>query len=121
MKAAIVLFLLLPAINQLAAQERIERVLTLNEMFALAIENSKQLQLSRTNIEKAKKATDVAKNSRLPSINASLSISYLGDGTIIDREFTNAKRAPMPHFGNNFSIEASQVVFAGGIHPEFNS
>lgn len=113
-KAVIVLFLLLPATNELAAQERINRVLTLDEMFNLVTENSKQLQLSRTSIEKAKKATDVAKNSRLPSINASLSLSYLGDGTILDREFTNAKRAPMPHFGNNFSLEASQVVFAGG-------
>jgi outer membrane protein TolC len=113
-KIVIALFLLLPTINQTVAQERIDRVLTLDEMFTLATENSKQLQISRTGIETAIKATDVAKNLRLPSINASVSVSYLGDGTIMDREFTNASRAPMPHFGNNFAIEASQVVFAGG-------
>lgn len=32
----------------------------------------------------------------------------------MDREFTNVARAAMPHFGNNFALEASQVVFAGG-------
>lgn len=113
-KSVIVLILLLPAINQLAAQERADRVLTLSEIFNLATENSKQLQISQASIETAKRLTDVAKNFRLPTIDASLSISYLGDGTIMDREFTNAARAPIPHFGNNFAIEASQVIFAGG-------
>ncbi|MFV0468127.1 MAG: TolC family protein [Dysgonomonas sp.] len=108
------LLFILQAICNLSAQEKINKVLTLNEIFSLAAENSKQLKLSRAGIEIAEKATDVAKNARLPSIDASLSISYLGDGTIMDREFTDITRAPMPHFGNNFALEASQVVFAGG-------
>ncbi|MDU1904161.1 MAG: TolC family protein [Dysgonomonas sp.] len=105
---------MLLCVQKLSAQEKIIRVLTLDEMFHLATENSKQLKLSRRGIDTAKKATDVARNSRLPSIDASLSFSYLGDGTIMDRELTNATRAPMPHFGNNFALEASQVIFAGG-------
>jgi len=105
---------MLLCVQKLSAQEKIIRVLTLDEMFHLATENSKQLKLSRRGIDTAKKATNVARNSRLPSIDASLSFSYLGDGTIMDRELTNATRAPMPHFGNNFALEASQVIFAGG-------
>lgn len=100
--------------QQLSAQETTIRVLTLNEMFHLATENSKKLKLSASGIEAARNATGVAKNLRLPTIDASLSLSYLGDGTIMDRDFSNIARAPMPHFGNSFSIEASQVVFAGG-------
>lgn len=105
---------ILLCVQKLSAQDKIVKVLTLNEVFQLAAENNKQLKLSETGISVARGATEVAKNSRLPSIDASLSLSYLGDGTIMDREFTNVNRAPMPHFGNNFSLEASQVVFAGG-------
>lgn len=105
---------MLLCVQKLSAQEKIIKVLTLDEMFHLATENSKQLKLSQKGIEAAKTATDVTRNLRLPSIDASLSFSYLGDGTIMDREFTNITRAPMPHFGNNFALEASQVVFAGG-------
>lgn len=98
----------------LMAQEKVDKVLTLSQIFTLAEENSKQLKLSRTALETALNATEVAKNAKLPTIDASLSFSYLGDGTIMDREFKNINRAPMPHFGNNFALEASQVVFAGG-------
>lgn len=31
-----------------------------------------------------------------------------------DRDFSNGTNAPMPHFGNNFAIEASQVIYTGG-------
>ena len=31
-----------------------------------------------------------------------------------DRDFGNGANADMPHYGNNFSIEASQVIYAGG-------
>lgn len=50
----------------------------------------------------------------MPSVDVSLSASYLGDGWIADRDFSNGANAPMPHFGNNFAIEASQVIYAGG-------
>lgn len=101
-------------VQTFSAQEKVFQVLTLEEMFRLISVNSKQLKLSKTEIEQAKKATDVARNMYLPSMEASLSLSYLGDGTIMDRDFTNSSRASMPHFGNNFAFEASQVVFAGG-------
>lgn len=105
---------LLLVLNNLPAQEKTEKVLTIDELFYLSAENSKQLRLSRTGISAAKRATDVVKNVRLPSIDMSISFSYLGDGTIMDRDFTNVSSAAMPHFGNNFALEASQVVFAGG-------
>lgn len=101
-------------VQELPAQEKTEKVLTLDEMFRLATENSKQLSLSRKNTDAAGRATEVAKNSRLPSIDASLSFSYLGDGTVLSRNFSEAVRAPIPHFGNNFAVDASQVIFAGG-------
>ena len=48
------------------------------------------------------------------TIFASLSASYIGNGVFMDRDFSNAQSVKMPHFGNNFAVEASQVIFAGG-------
>ena len=31
-----------------------------------------------------------------------------------DRDFSNAKGISQPHFGNSFSLQAEQVVYAGG-------
>ncbi len=112
-KIGIAILILLPCLA-LSAQDKIDKVMTLNDVFTLAEENSKQLKLSKTGLDVAINATEVAKNAKLPTIDASLSFSYLGDGTIMDREFKNVNKAPMPHFGNNFALEASQVVFAGG-------
>ena len=33
---------------------------------------------------------------------------------VADRDFSNGQNFTAPHFGNEFSVEASQVVFAGG-------
>ena len=110
--AAVILILL--CASNLPAQNKNERVLTLDEMFKLASENSKQLKLSKSYVQIAKNAADVVKNSRLPTIGVSLSALYLGDAKIMDRNFANSFTAAMPHFGNNFVLEASQVIFSGG-------
>ena len=57
---------------------------------------------------------EAAKSQRLPNLSVSLSASYLGDGNIWNRDFSNAMKIDMPHFGNNFALEAEQVVYAGG-------
>ena len=57
---------------------------------------------------------EAAKSQRLPNLSVSLSASYLGDGKIWNRDFSNAMKIDMPHFGNNFALEAEQVVYAGG-------
>lgn len=96
------------------AQSENMKILAIDEMFRLANQNNKQLKLLKTGIEISKKSIEVVKNKELPNIGASLSFSYLGNGFITDRDFSNFAEAPMPHLGNNFAIEASQVIFAGG-------
>ncbi len=58
---------------------------------------------------------DVAKDSRLPSINAELQLNYIGDGTIIDRDFAHSMRDKLPHFGNTLNVSVYQPVYHGGI------
>ena len=88
--------------------------LTIEQMFSLADQNSRAIRTYALAEREAEQAVRVARNDRLPSLELSASASYLGNGWIADRNFSNGMNAPMPHFGNNFAVEASQVVYAGG-------
>ena len=110
----IVLLCVILCAHGLYAQPVSYRTMGIDEMFRLADENSKSIQTYQTGTEAAGEAVKAAKAQRLPDINASLSFSYLGDGKLWDRDFSNAKKIPMPHYGNNFSLEAQQVIYAGG-------
>ncbi len=89
-------------------------VLTLEQMFALADENSKTLKAEDAAVIEAQQGVKVAKNGYLPDIDLSLSASYLGNGYLLDREFKNGQSVPMPHFGNNLAVEATQLIYGGG-------
>lgn len=88
--------------------------LTLTDIFT-RIENENQtMSMLRTAQEAAEEGIKSAKNARYPEINAELNVSYIGDGFLTDRNFSNYTKAPSPHFGNGFTLEAQQVVYAGG-------
>lgn len=90
------------------------RQMGIEELFRLADEQSQSIQTYRTGTEAADDALKAAKAQRLPDVNVSLSASYWGNGKLWDRDFSNATTIDMPHFGNNFALEAQQVVYAGG-------
>lgn len=90
------------------------RVLGVDELFHLADAHSKSLKVHNLAVDEAVQAIKVAKNDRLPSIEAGLSFSYIGDGWMSDRDFSNGMKADMPHFGNNFAFKATQAVYTGG-------
>lgn len=88
--------------------------MTLDELFRSADEHSRSLRIHAFKVEEADKALRTARQERLPQIDASLSFSYLGNGRVWDRDFSNGMKAPIPHYGNNFALAASQVVYSGG-------
>ena len=90
-------------------------VLSLERMFTLADENSKTIRVENVALEEAQQAVRVAQNGKLPYIELSLSASYLGNGCLMDREFTNGQNIKMPHFGNNLAIKATQLIYGGGV------
>lgn len=98
----------------LCAQPSTRQTLGIEEMFRLADANSKSIQTYATGKEAADAALKAAKAQRLPEVSASLSFSYLGDGHLWERDFGNGMNISMPHYGNNFALEAQQVVYAGG-------
>lgn len=88
--------------------------LTLTDVFT-RIENENQtMSMLRTAQEAAEEGIKSAKNARYPEINAELNVSYIGDSFLTDRNFSNYTKAPSPNFGNGFTLEAQQVVYAGG-------
>lgn len=88
--------------------------LTLTDVFT-RIENENQtMSMLRTAQEATEEGIKSAKNARYPEINAELNVSYIGDCFLTDRNFSNYTKAPSPHFGNGFTLEAQQVVYAGG-------
>lgn len=92
-----------------------QRLMTLDEVFSLAEQNSVAIDASRLALTEAEQAIVEAKTGRLPDIELKASASYLGNGTLTDRNFANATNIKMPHFGNNFAVEAAQLIYGGGV------
>ncbi|MBD5214089.1 MAG: TolC family protein [Bacteroidales bacterium] len=91
-----------------------QSVTTLEEIFESAEMNSAQLRPSFSAQTEAEREVSVARAGRLPDINASLSLSYIGDGFTTKRNFSDYQKAPIPHFGNGLSINVTQPVYTGG-------
>lgn len=90
------------------------RLMGIEEMFSLADEKSTSLEAYSIGREAADEALKAAKAQRLPELNVSASMSYWGNGVLWDRDFGNGMKVDMPHFGNNFALEAQQVIYTGG-------
>ena len=90
------------------------QVLTLDEVFRLADENSKSISIHSLMTDEAEKAIEIAKNDLLPSVGAKATAQYISDCVTFDRDFGNWESGEMPHFGNLLILKATQVIYAGG-------
>ena len=88
--------------------------MSLTDLYALADSQSKTIKIFETAVSYAEQEISVARNAYLPNIDFSASASYNGNAWVSDRDFTNGQNFVSPQFVNNFAIDASQVVFAGG-------
>lgn len=88
--------------------------LTLTDVFTRIENENRTMAMLRTAQEAAEQGIRSAKDARYPEINAEVNVSYIGDSFLTDRDFSNYTKAPSPHFGNGFTLEAQQVVYAGG-------
>lgn len=89
--------------------------LTADEVAELAVQNHQQLKVSAQNIDIARQNTEVVKLQKLPNITASTSQFYLGDAVAIDKDFSNSTNVPMPHYGSSYAVQATQLIFKGGL------
>ena len=99
---------------QITTTSGTEKEVTIEELFEWAEQNSQSLKVQRAGIEQARHGLSAAKAERLPEISSSLSLGYLADGLLSDRDFKGWTHVDNPHFTNNFALKARQVVYAGG-------
>jgi outer membrane protein len=105
--------LLLLALSILPATGMAQQM-TIDDLFSKVKDNSNDMKASRTAVDVAAKDIEIAKSQKLPDIDTQLSFSYNGNGFLTDRDFSHFTSTYIPHFGNNFAIEASQAVYTGG-------
>lgn len=86
----------------------------MDELFSLADKNSKSIRLHQLVIREAEQGIKVARNAYLPSLSVKAEATYIGDGCMTDRDFSNGVHADMPHWGNSFVVKAQQTLYAGG-------
>lgn len=96
----------------LSAQQNAE--FNLADLFDLAEEGNRDLKILLDQQHVALLDVKEQKQQLLPSLETSLSLSYNGDGWVSNRDFSNGMNIPIPDFGNSFSIEAKQIIYAGG-------
>ncbi|MCT2408907.1 TolC family protein [Chryseobacterium antibioticum] len=89
--------------------------MTAGEVADMAVKNHQQLKVAAQNIDIAKQNTNVAKLQKLPNITASTSQFYLGDALAIDKDFSNSTNISMPHYGSSYAVQATQLIFKGGL------
>ncbi|MBD5345895.1 MAG: TolC family protein [Bacteroides sp.] len=90
------------------------RIVSLDEIFNAAEKGSVQLRPFLAAENEADREIDVARSSRLPDINANLSVSYIGDGFTTKRDLSDYQKAPIPHLGTGLGITVEQPVYTGG-------
>lgn len=88
--------------------------LSIHDMFGILDTENRTMKASDAAVSTAKKGWESARAERLPDLNTSLSASYIGNALLTDRDFTNVHGLSSPHFGNNFALDAQQVIYAGG-------
>lgn len=75
--------------------------------------NASMLSLEAASRE-AQGAVESAKTEKLPEVSAQASFCYYGNARLWNRHFGESTSAPMPHWGNNYALKASQVIYSGG-------
>ena len=113
-KHLLVSLLLLLCFSSSYAQDLNQKNLSINDLFDLLMKNNPTLNVSKADIQKANQEVKIAKDLRLPNLSANASAMYIGDATIIDKDFSKVGTVNMPHFENIYAVEASQLIWKGG-------
>ena len=113
------------------AQERAVHTMRLTTLYNLADQQSQKIRVSEAALQAADEGVAAAKSALLPSVDLSLQGSYTGNAFMLSRGFSgngttdyivpgvgtvpvaNGKQ-DTPHWGNSFTAQVSQVIYAGG-------
>lgn len=116
----------------ICAYKKIVQPMTLSALYNLADQQSQTVRVSEVALRAADEGVAAAKSALLPSMDLSLQGSYTGNAFMLSRGFSGdgatdyivpgVGAVPMkngkqdtPHWGNSFTAQVSQVVYAGSI------
>ena len=105
--------------------------MSLQSLYDLADRQSQRIKVSEAALKAAEEGVASAKSALLPSVEFSLQGSYTGNAFLMSRGFSTSGtteyivpglgpqqvqngKQPTPHWGNSFSAQATQVIYAGG-------
>ena len=100
---------------QLPAQEGTIYSLSLEQAVEMGLNNHQQLKIAQTRLQVSDEQIRVSKSQQLPSVSFSANAFYLGDALLLDTDLSKVATVDMPHFGNSFGLQASQLLYKGGI------
>ena len=89
--------------------------LTLERAIEMGLQNHQQLKISAAKIDVGEQQLKAAKSQMLPSVSFSASAFYLGDVVTLDKNWSKLGELEMEHFGNTFGMQASQLLYKGGV------
>lgn len=113
------------------AQDRNVQTMTLMSLYHLVDQQSQKVKVSEVALRAADEGVAAAKSALLPSVDLGLQGSYTGNAFMLSRGFSangttdyivpgvgvipvpNGKQ-DTPHWGNSFTAQVTQVVYAGG-------
>ena len=97
------------------SQELTPYKLSIEDAVEMGLQNHQQLKIARSNVSTSEQQVKVAQLELLPSINFSANAFYLGDALILDTDLSKVQTVEIPSFGNSFAIQASQLLYKGGV------
>ena len=104
---------------------------TLQQLFLTADRESQSVRVSEAALKAADEAVEQARSAMLPNVGLSITGSYIGNATLMTRGFSTSGTSDVivaglgpqsvsngkqdtPHWGNSFTAQVSQVIYAGG-------
>jgi len=108
-----------------------QQKMSLQSLYALADQQSQRIKVSEHALKAAQEGVSAAQSALLPNVEFSLEGSYTGNAVLMSRGFSTSGtteyivpglglqqvangKQPTPHWGNSFTAQASQVIYAGG-------
>lgn len=112
----IVILLALAAPAAVSSQQisKEAKILTIEQVFDLAAQNSEQLKIASKGNELARQRIEIVKLGQLPALNTGINYGYVSNSEIWDPSFKNHQTAQIPHNLTQVSLQASEVLFKGG-------
>ena len=89
--------------------------LSLDQAIEMGLQNHQQLKISEARLQTSEDQVRASKTQQLPSLAFSANAFYLGDAVILDKDWSKVQTVDMPHFGNTFGLQASQLLYKGGV------